>query len=66
MKNIRRFQRTIIVGFLTLNAFAYTQVNQFSASEKLVVVLATLVLSTSLVLMFSKRKTSRSKISINA
>lgn len=66
MKNIRRFQRTIIVGFLTLNAFAYAQVNQFSASEKLVVVVATLVLSTSLVLLFSKRKTSKSKISINA
>lgn len=66
MKNIRRFQRTIIVGFLTLNALAYAQVNQFSASEKLVVVVATLVLSTSLVLLFSKRKTSKSKISINA
>jgi len=66
MKNIRRFQRSIIVGFLTLNAFAYAQVNQFSTIDKLLLVLATLVIATTLVLLFSKRKTAKSKFSINS
>ena len=65
MKNIRRFQRSIIVGFLTLNAFAYAQINQFTTNDKLALVIATLALSTLLVLLFSKRKTTKSKISIN-
>jgi hypothetical protein len=54
MKNIRRFQRTTLVGFVGLNSIVYTEMKDFPLNEQLVLVLSVILGTTCLLLMLSK------------
>lgn len=50
MRNIRRFQRTILVVFIGINAFVFTSMKSYTFSDRIWLTLAAMSLATVTVL----------------
>lgn len=61
MKNIRRFQRTTLVGFIGINSIVYTEMKEFTLNEQVLFVSSVVITATILVLIFSALKKTGKK-----
>lgn len=61
MKNVRRFQRVILVSFVGINSIVYTEMKAFLFSEQLVFIITAIAIATLLVLSASYVKKGISK-----
>lgn len=65
MKNIRRFQRATLIGFIGINSVVYTEMKEFALDEQVLFVSSVVITAMILVFIFSiLKKTGKKNKSI--
>jgi hypothetical protein len=67
MKNVRRFQRVTLVGFVGINSIVYTEMKEFRFDEQMLFVSSVVFVAVVFVLIFSliKKAGKKNKTVVN-